>query len=90
MSLPTNERDIVLSVVMPAYNEERTVEVAVRRLREVPLKLEIIAVNDGSSDRTREILDGLASRLAEGGFASIAQASGCRAREIAHHGSAGT
>jgi dihydroorotate dehydrogenase len=37
-----------------------------------------------------EILDGLASRLAEGGFASIAQASGCRAREIAHHGSAGT
>jgi len=60
VTLPTNERDLVLSVVMPAYNEERTVEVAVRRLREVPLTLEIIAVNDGSSDRTREILDGLA------------------------------
>jgi glycosyltransferase involved in cell wall biosynthesis len=61
VSVSTNEQEIVLSVVMPAYNEERTVEVAVRRLREVPLRLEIIAVNDGSSDRTSEILDGLAS-----------------------------
>jgi glycosyltransferase involved in cell wall biosynthesis len=46
---------------MPTYNEERTVETAVRRLCQVPLKLEIIAVNDGSSDGTREILDRLAA-----------------------------
>ena len=37
-----------------------------------------------------EILGGLAARLAAGGFASIAEAAGCRAREIAHHGLAGT
>ena len=61
MIVPTNWNDIVLSVIMPAYNEEGTVEAAVRRLQEVPLKLEIIAVNDGSQDRTRDILDGLAA-----------------------------
>ena len=37
-----------------------------------------------------DILDGLAARLAASGFASIAEAAGCRAEEIAHHGLAGT
>jgi len=53
-------KDILLSVIMPAYNEQNTVETAIRRLQQVPLKLEIIAVNDGSADRTRELLDDLA------------------------------
>ena len=61
MSILPSGRDLVLSVVMPAYNEERTVEAAVHRLSQVPLKLEIIAVNDGSSDGTRAILDRLAA-----------------------------
>ena len=50
----------LLSVVMPAYNEAETVEAALRRIREVPLRLEIIVVNDASTDGTREILDALA------------------------------
>lgn len=50
----------LLSVVMPAYNEADTVEAALRRVREVPLRLEIVVVNDASTDGTREILDGLA------------------------------
>jgi glycosyltransferase involved in cell wall biosynthesis len=50
----------LLSVVMPAYNEADTVEAALRRIREVPLRLEIIVVNDASTDGTREILDTLA------------------------------
>jgi len=50
-----------VSVIIPVYNEARTVDALVRRVRAVPLKLEIIAVNDGSSDRTREILDRLAA-----------------------------
>jgi glycosyltransferase involved in cell wall biosynthesis len=60
MTIPGDWNDIVLSVIIPAYNEEATIEEAVRRLREVPLRLEIIAVNDCSSDHTGEILDRLA------------------------------
>jgi len=47
-------------VIVPAYNEAPTVESALRRIRTVALRLEIIAVNDASTDGTREILDGLA------------------------------
>ena len=51
--------NLLLSVIMPAYNEAATVESALRRVREVPLRLEIIVVNDASTDGTREILDQL-------------------------------
>jgi len=49
----------VLSVVVPAYNESATVEAVARRLRELPLQLEVIAVNDASTDGTGDILDRL-------------------------------
>jgi glycosyltransferase involved in cell wall biosynthesis len=50
---------MIVSVVVPAYNEAATVEEAVRRLRSVPLRLEVIAVNDASTDDTAAILDRL-------------------------------
>jgi len=59
MTIPSDWNELTLSVIMPAYNEEATVERAVRRLQDVPLRLEIIAVNDCSTDRTGEILDRL-------------------------------
>ena len=52
-----------LSVVIAAYNEERTLESVVDRVRAMPLDVEIIAVNDGSADRTGQVLDRL---LADG------------------------
>jgi glycosyltransferase involved in cell wall biosynthesis len=55
--------DVTLSVIVPAYNEEGTVEQIVRRLRDLPLRLEVIAVNDASKDGTAAVLD----RLAAGG-----------------------
>jgi glycosyltransferase involved in cell wall biosynthesis len=45
-----------LSVLVPVYNEERTLEEVVRRVCAVPLSKEIILVDDGSKDRSREIL----------------------------------
>lgn len=48
--------NMTLSVVMPAYNEEATISDIVDRVMEVPLRKELIIVDDGSKDRTREIL----------------------------------
>ncbi|MDP2602842.1 MAG: glycosyltransferase family 2 protein [Deltaproteobacteria bacterium] len=47
---------MILSVLIPVYNEARTLEEVVRRVRAVPLAKEIIVVDDGSTDRSREIL----------------------------------
>lgn len=41
---------------MPVYNEEDTLEEIVQRVRAVGLASEIVIVDDGSQDRTREIL----------------------------------
>jgi glycosyltransferase involved in cell wall biosynthesis len=52
-------KEILLSVVIPCYNERDTIIEIVGRVRSVPLNLEIIIVDDGSVDGTREILAGL-------------------------------
>jgi glycosyltransferase involved in cell wall biosynthesis len=46
-----------LSVVMPVYNEAVTVASAIARVRAVPITLELIVVDDGSTDGTRLILE---------------------------------
>lgn len=51
---------IEYSIVIPAYNEERTIERAIREIVRVfddfGKSYEIIVVDDGSSDRTAEIV----------------------------------
>jgi glycosyltransferase involved in cell wall biosynthesis len=53
----------LLSVVMPVYNERTTIEEIVRRVLAVPLRIELIVVDDGSIDGTSEILDALQPEL---------------------------
>ena len=48
-----------LSVLIPVYNEQATIRPVVDRLRSVPLELELIAVDDASSDGSGVLLDEL-------------------------------
>ncbi|MGI9038745.1 MAG: glycosyltransferase family 2 protein [Gemmatimonadota bacterium] len=48
-----------LSVVMPVFNEEDTLEEIVRRVAGTTLKAELVAIDDGSSDGSRAILERL-------------------------------
>ena len=61
----------VVSVVMPAYNERDTIEEIVRRVLAVPLRIELVVVDDGSTDGTRQALQTLQREL---GFVLVLQA----------------
>jgi glycosyltransferase involved in cell wall biosynthesis len=64
----TRQRVGSISMVLPAYNEEDNIARAVERadaaLEATGLECELIVVNDGSRDRTGEILHELTSRFA--------------------------
>ncbi|GAC1474907.1 MAG: glycosyltransferase family 2 protein [Isosphaeraceae bacterium] len=51
--------DLVLSVVIPVYNERGTIHEILRQVREVAIRKQIILVDDCSRDGTREILQRL-------------------------------
>jgi glycosyltransferase involved in cell wall biosynthesis len=53
----------LLSVLVPAYNERDTVETLLRRVLAVPVDKDVVVVDDGSSDGTREVLARLAREL---------------------------
>jgi glycosyltransferase involved in cell wall biosynthesis len=50
-----------VSIIVPVYNEAKTVRQVVERLLDMPLPVrrEIIVVNDGSTDETMGVLDGM-------------------------------
>jgi glycosyltransferase involved in cell wall biosynthesis len=57
---------------MPVYNERTTVEEIIRRVLAVRMRIELIVVDDGSTDGSGEILDRLQTEL---GFSLLRQAN---------------
>ena len=51
-----------VSVIMPVYNERSTLRLVVERVLAVPQEVELICVDDGSRDGSREILAELQSQ----------------------------
>jgi glycosyltransferase involved in cell wall biosynthesis len=62
--------DPLLSVVMPAFNESATIEEIVRRVLAVPVRTQLIVVDDASTDGTRDALERLQQEL---GFTLLLQ-----------------
>ena len=55
--IPSPGNDFLLSVVIPVYNEERTLSTLVDAVRAVPLRKQIILVDDCSKDGSRAVMD---------------------------------
>jgi glycosyltransferase involved in cell wall biosynthesis len=47
---------MLISVIIPVYNERNTIEEVIRRVQDQPYEKELIIVDDSSSDGTRELL----------------------------------
>jgi glycosyltransferase involved in cell wall biosynthesis len=58
--------DPKLSVVIPVYNEKETIFEILRRVLDTEIRKEIVVVDDCSKDGTREILQNMANRQANG------------------------
>src|SRR5436853_2914864 len=60
-----------VSVIVPLFNEEETVAQVLESLSKVPLDLEVVVVDDASTDRTWEILQELRQKEAFTGYRFI-------------------
>ncbi|MGC2767515.1 MAG: glycosyltransferase family 2 protein [Candidatus Acidiferrum sp.] len=63
---PNTLTDPKLSVVIPVYNEKETIFEILRRVLDTDIRKEILVVDDFSNDGTREILQNVANRQANG------------------------
>jgi glycosyltransferase involved in cell wall biosynthesis len=65
-----------ISIVIAAYNEKATVEEILRRVLDVEIRKEVIIVDDCSTDGTRQILENMSARQANGEKEAVAQDGG--------------
>ena len=64
---PTPIDDPLVSVLIPVFNEEETLEQVVRRVAQLQVSKEILIVDDGSQDRSVEIAQRLEQEFSNGG-----------------------
>lgn len=55
-SASESKTSLVTSVIVPALNEEKTIQEVIERLLNLQIPIEVIVVNDGSTDQTGAIL----------------------------------
>ncbi len=75
-----NEPYPCLSVVVPCFNEERTVLALIKRVTESPWVGQVIVVDDGSTDATRKILAAVDDPLVTVELHSVNQGKGAALR----------
>jgi len=72
-----NNNDILLSVLVPCFNEIKTISKVIKKIKESPVKnKEIIIVDDFSNDGSREFLSNLKDNLIKVKFHKINQGKG--------------
>ena len=71
MGLAPLPADLRLSVVVPAYNEHSTIEEVIRRIRQHACDVQIVVVDDASTDGTGDVLARLAGEEAGGSLVVI-------------------
>ena len=54
-------RSELISIIIPAYNEEKYIDQTVRTVMKLPYKKEVIVIDDGSVDQTKQMLSRLSS-----------------------------
>jgi glycosyltransferase involved in cell wall biosynthesis len=63
---PSSLQDPKLSVVIPVYNEQQTIDEILRRVLDTDIRKEVLVVDDCSTDGTRQILEVMAERQRNG------------------------
>jgi len=63
---PTALDKPTVSIVIPVYNERGTIEEILRRVLETDIRKEVIVVDDCSTDGSRQVLENMAARQANG------------------------
>jgi glycosyltransferase involved in cell wall biosynthesis len=78
---------VKLSVLVPVYNEAATVTAALKRVLDVdyPCEVEVVVVNDGSTDGTAALLDALDDPRATVVHCPVNRGKGAAIRTAAQH-----
>ncbi|MBM3713143.1 MAG: glycosyltransferase family 2 protein, partial [Actinobacteria bacterium] len=50
------KKSYLISIIIPAFNEEKTIEEIISKVYNIDINKEIIIINDGSFDKTLDIL----------------------------------
>ena len=53
-SIDTYTKPVEVTIIMPAYNEEQSIGKTIRKIRQLHPDFEILVVDDGSNDNTKE------------------------------------